>query len=63
MRTVILAAILLLIASCNSGVDESGTTDTSKINRNLPGNSGGSDIIGRDTARMDTSMQTTPASH
>ena len=52
MKKLFFAVFLFLIVSCGSG--ENSNTSSNNDSTSQQGNSGGSDIIGMDTMRMDT---------
>jgi hypothetical protein len=55
MRKLFFAGLLFIVASCGANQNEETTSDSTRAN--VQGNSGGSDIIGVDTMRMDTSSR------
>lgn len=53
MKNLFLGSLVFLAVACGSG-ENADSTDESDTASRPPGNSGGSAIIGMDTARMDT---------
>ncbi len=57
MKQLIFAAILFFIVSCGSGDSTNTSMDNNENNTSNKGNSPGSNIIGMDTMRMDTTSE------